>query len=105
RPDGSNAYLLFFGSGSLYERAGFREVVRRSPTRLVMRRGLRPRRAAGVPISFAGANLRLLCRELFLSQYASCFQLTEFLQLGDHVFLSRSSGWLRWRRRIGLLLC
>lgn len=36
--------FMFFGSRSLYERAGFREVVRRSPTRVVMRRGLRPRR-------------------------------------------------------------
>lgn len=32
--------FMFFGSRSLYERAGFREVVRRSPTRLVMRREL-----------------------------------------------------------------
>jgi len=38
--------FMFFGSRSLYERAGFREVVRRSPTRVVMRRALRPRRAA-----------------------------------------------------------
>jgi GNAT superfamily N-acetyltransferase len=38
--------FMFFGSRSLYERAGFREVVRRSPTRVVMRRGLRPRRGA-----------------------------------------------------------
>jgi hypothetical protein len=30
-------------SRTLYERAGFREVVRRSPTRVVMRRRLRPR--------------------------------------------------------------
>jgi GNAT superfamily N-acetyltransferase len=37
--------FMFFGSRSLYERAGFREVVRRSPTRVVMRRALRPRRA------------------------------------------------------------
>ncbi len=36
--------FMFFGSRSLYERAGFREVERRSPTRVVMRRGLRPRR-------------------------------------------------------------
>ncbi len=36
--------FMFFGSRSLYERAGFREVVRRSPTRVVMRRALRPRR-------------------------------------------------------------
>ena len=36
--------FMFFGSRSLYEKAGFREVVRRSPTRVVMRRGLRPRR-------------------------------------------------------------
>jgi GNAT superfamily N-acetyltransferase len=34
--------FMFFGSRSLYERAGFREVVRRSPTRAVMRRALRP---------------------------------------------------------------
>jgi GNAT superfamily N-acetyltransferase len=34
--------FMFFGSRSLFERAGFHEVVRRSPTRLVMRRGLRP---------------------------------------------------------------
>src|SRR5258708_6067597 len=32
--------FMFFGSRSIYERAGFREVVRRSPTRLVMRRAL-----------------------------------------------------------------
>ncbi len=37
--------FMFFGSRSLYERAGFREVVRRSPTRVVMRRALRPRRS------------------------------------------------------------
>jgi GNAT superfamily N-acetyltransferase len=36
--------FMFFGSRSLYERAGFREVVRRSPTRIVMRRRLRTRR-------------------------------------------------------------
>ena len=36
--------FMFFGSRSLYEKAGFREVVRRSPTRVVMRRGLRPGR-------------------------------------------------------------
>lgn len=37
--------FMFFGSRSLYERAGFHEVVRRSPTRVVMRRGLRPARS------------------------------------------------------------
>jgi GNAT superfamily N-acetyltransferase len=37
--------FMFFGSRSLYERAGFREVVRRSPTRVIMRRALRPARA------------------------------------------------------------
>lgn len=36
--------FMFFGSRSLYERAGFHEVVRRSPTRVVMRRRLRPPR-------------------------------------------------------------
>ncbi len=36
--------FMFFGARSLYERAGFKEVVRRSPTRVVMRRQLRPAR-------------------------------------------------------------
>jgi len=36
--------FMFFGSRSLYERAGFTEVARRSPTRVVMRRNLRPAR-------------------------------------------------------------
>ena len=40
---------MFYGSRSLYERAGFREVARRSPTRVVMRRVLRPRRGAPGP--------------------------------------------------------
>jgi GNAT superfamily N-acetyltransferase len=44
KPERSHDDFMFFGSRSLYERAGFREVVRRSPTRLVMRCGLRPRR-------------------------------------------------------------
>ena len=38
--------FMFFGSRSLYERAGFTEVVRRSPTRIVMRRKLRGRKHA-----------------------------------------------------------
>ena len=42
KPERSHDDFMFFGSRSLYERAGFREVVRRSPTRVVMRRGLRP---------------------------------------------------------------
>jgi GNAT superfamily N-acetyltransferase len=45
KPERSHDDFMFFGSRSLYERAGFREVVRRSPTRLLMRRGLRPRRS------------------------------------------------------------
>ena len=39
--------FMFFGSRSLYEKAGFTEVVRRSPTRVVMRRRLRPRTKRG----------------------------------------------------------
>jgi GNAT superfamily N-acetyltransferase len=46
KPERSHDDFMFFGSRNLYERAGFREVVRRSPTRLVMRRGLRPRRTS-----------------------------------------------------------
>ncbi len=45
KPERSHDDFMFFGSRSLYERADFREVVRRSPTRVVMRRALRPRRA------------------------------------------------------------
>ena len=45
KPERSHDDFMFFGSRSLYERAGFREVVRRSATRVVMRRALRPRLA------------------------------------------------------------
>lgn len=44
KPERSHDDFMFFGSRSLYERAGFTDVVRRSPTRVVMRRRLRPRR-------------------------------------------------------------
>jgi GNAT superfamily N-acetyltransferase len=44
KPGRSHDDFMFFGSRSLYERAGFTAVVRRSPTRLVMRRKLRPPR-------------------------------------------------------------
>jgi GNAT superfamily N-acetyltransferase len=43
KPERSHDDFMFFGSRSLYERAGFTEVVRRSPTRVLMRRRLRPR--------------------------------------------------------------
>lgn len=49
KPSRSHDDFMFFGSRSLYERAGFREVVRRSPTRVVMRRTLRPRRGHARP--------------------------------------------------------
>jgi len=42
KPQRSHDDFMFFGSRSLYERAGFTEAVRRSPTRVVMRRRLRP---------------------------------------------------------------
>ena len=38
KPERSHDDFMFFGSRSLYESAGFTEVVRRSPTRVVMRR-------------------------------------------------------------------
>jgi GNAT superfamily N-acetyltransferase len=47
KPERSHDDFMFFGSRSLYERAGFTEVVRRSPTRVVMRRNLRPLRRRG----------------------------------------------------------
>jgi GNAT superfamily N-acetyltransferase len=37
KPERSHDDFMFFGSRSLYERAGFTEVARRSPTRVVMR--------------------------------------------------------------------
>lgn len=40
KPERSHDDFMFFGSRSLYEAAGFGEVVRRSPTRVVMRREL-----------------------------------------------------------------
>lgn len=40
KPERSHDDFMFFGSRSLYEKAGFVEVVRRSPTRVVMRRTL-----------------------------------------------------------------
>ena len=46
KPSRSDNGSMWWGSRSLYERAGFREVERRSPTRLVMRRTLRPRTPA-----------------------------------------------------------
>jgi GNAT superfamily N-acetyltransferase len=44
KPERSHDDFMFFGSRGLYERAGFTEVARRSPTRVVMRRDLRPGR-------------------------------------------------------------
>jgi GNAT superfamily N-acetyltransferase len=43
KPGRSDDGSMWWGSRSLYEKVGFREVARRSPTRLVMRRKLRPR--------------------------------------------------------------
>jgi ribosomal protein S18 acetylase RimI-like enzyme len=38
--------VMFFGAKSMYDRAGFREIARRKPTRPVVRRALRARRRA-----------------------------------------------------------
>jgi GNAT superfamily N-acetyltransferase len=56
KPGRSHDDFMFFGSRSLYERAGFREVVRRSPTRVVMRRALRPRRGHARPPKSSDAS-------------------------------------------------
>jgi len=40
----SDPDIMFFGAKSMYDRAGFREVARRKPTRPVVRRRLRPPR-------------------------------------------------------------
>jgi GNAT superfamily N-acetyltransferase len=47
KPERSHDDFMFFGSRSLYEKAGFVEVVRRSPTRVVMRKRVRPHRLRG----------------------------------------------------------
>jgi GNAT superfamily N-acetyltransferase len=38
----SHPDFMFFGAKSMYDRAGFKEVARRKPTRPVVRKGLRP---------------------------------------------------------------
>ena len=42
----SHPDFMFFGAKSMYDRAGFREVARRRPTRPVMRKALRPESTA-----------------------------------------------------------
>jgi GNAT superfamily N-acetyltransferase len=42
----SHPDVMFFGAKSMFDRAGFREVARRTPDRPVVRRGLRPGRSA-----------------------------------------------------------
>lgn len=42
----SHPDFMFFGAKSMYDRAGFREVARRTPTRPVVRKALRPGRSA-----------------------------------------------------------
>jgi ribosomal protein S18 acetylase RimI-like enzyme len=44
KPGQSSDDFMFYGAKSMYDRAGFREVARRTPTRPVMRRALRRRR-------------------------------------------------------------
>jgi hypothetical protein len=56
KPERSHDDFMFFGSRSRYERAGFREVVRRSPTRVVMRRTLRSRRGHARPPNSSDAS-------------------------------------------------
>ena len=43
----SDPDVMFFGARSMYDRAGFREVARRRPTRPVVRKALRPGGRAG----------------------------------------------------------
>jgi GNAT superfamily N-acetyltransferase len=56
KPERSHDDFMFFGARSLYERAGFQEVARRSPTRVVMRRALRPRRGRARPPNSSDAS-------------------------------------------------
>ena len=43
RDERSHPDVMFFGAMSMYDRAGFREVARRRPSRPVVRKALRPR--------------------------------------------------------------
>jgi hypothetical protein len=45
----SNPDVIFFGAKSMFDRAGFREVARRRPTRPVVRKALRPGASAPGP--------------------------------------------------------
>ncbi|HEY3062287.1 MAG TPA: GNAT family N-acetyltransferase [Chloroflexota bacterium] len=47
--DRSHPDDMFFGAKSMYDRAGFREVARRKPTRPVVRKALRPPGASTAP--------------------------------------------------------
>jgi hypothetical protein len=42
KQEGSHPDVMFFGAKSMYDRAGFREVARRRPTRPVVRKALGP---------------------------------------------------------------
>jgi GNAT superfamily N-acetyltransferase len=56
KPERSHPDFMFFGSRSLYEAAGFAEVVRRSPTRVVMRLDLGNAGPAGSEAPEAASN-------------------------------------------------
>ncbi len=49
RDERSHPDVMFFGAKSMYDRAGFREVARRKPTRPVVRKALRPGSSATGP--------------------------------------------------------
>src|SRR6266498_2373267 len=49
RDERSHPDFMFFGAKSMYDRAGFREVARRRPTRPVVRKALRPGSSATGP--------------------------------------------------------
>ena len=104
KPERSHDDFMFFGSRSLYELAGFREVVADTDTA-----GNAPRTTPATHdrrMRSAGENLRLLCGELFLGQYSGCFELSKLLKLSKHVVLGRCGRlWRGWRRTVLRAAC
>ncbi len=94
--------FMFFGSRSLYEKAGFREVVRRSPTRLIMRRRTAPTTRDVAALLRCPSSVS--CRESLPSVQriphrsgSRRLKLRKFLKLRDRVLLRRCRGCLLLR--------
>ena len=78
KPERSHDDFMFFGSRSLYERAGFRKwCAGRRHGWLCAAGYARGARLKSIEGS-AGEDLRLLCCELLLGQHSGCLELPSF---------------------------